>query len=554
MSQIIAKFNAALQPEVLATAYRQRELNLNHVKRVRDRLLVETDTEQEGGIPLEDPFDVPPAFLASGILNHIPDENKFFVTIYDNGSVGIKQKPSETESEFTGTPNTKIDFDYLANSKNYPLLVDLVGASLKLYSPDLKANVPILPSHFMEREVVKANEAIFNFIASGGVSDERARNFLAVACGMDTSGLRKDDTPANSIEADIEFTGQLASNSRNQTNDGTKIYYGAGREHLEVKDREPLAQIESDYEYGLAIAKLTKRVKAQIELIKKLQDKYRLKEAIHYILVANPMFEGLVNSDIVEIIRGIVHDEKGKLYPNGMFHKLEEPYDKRTNLPEGVVARVGKYFDRVKTSPPIIQRQMKVDYAETQANGNLMFTGDDKNFALLWLWGAIKQLEHRKQTGRDEVYERNGFHFIKGANIHGLLGNTGFDPERMIAGIIELSKFYHAKVEERESNADKHLVKYLEIMLPYTGMSFNGFFSKFDRTMAYPWNLERNHIFNMVVDPTVARTPPWRRSQHEGKSSEKLVNGGAFVHWALNKPDPRFVAESFEKNKHMFET
>ena len=116
---------------------------------IRRKLLENVDDK---GIPLEDPIPVLPRFLDKlfkDIEPHIPHSDIYTCIIYNNGEVGFKGEPGP-ETRFISAPDIPIDFEYLEHTADHPLIVDLTGALLTVYDPELKAGKPILPEHFMQ--------------------------------------------------------------------------------------------------------------------------------------------------------------------------------------------------------------------------------------------------------------------------------------------------------------------------------------------------------------------------------------------------------------------
>ena len=389
----------------------------------------------------------------------------------------------------------------------------------------------------MEGKVKEANEAIFRYMQNGGVNDERVKNLLAIATWMDTS-CKPLKFPVHSF---IEGAGFYAGISS-----GAKLFMGAGLEFLQSQD----VVRERAIAHGLIDEDTY--VDARQSAINKIIDlklDYSLKEPVNPIVTASGMQDGLSVGQNIRILSLIAHDVESRVIPGLVLHRLGSPYLNTTDwhtrdVTEGAACH---YTGGVKTSPPDIFSQLKEDYPSIKASGTEMLTGDDKNFALIWLWGAVQQLEHRKKTRQDNFYERNGLHFIKGANIHGLLGNTGLAPERMIAGIIELTKWYHAKVENKP-NADDHLTNYLEIMLPYTAMSFYSFFGPYRHTPSYPQAVEAAHVFAGVHNRTKGTVPPHRRAKEE-KHQSQLYDGGLLALYALARAQgPEQITDIVNRN------
>ena len=547
----LARFKAALPLGGLHHCIGSNGHEKCHVESARKRLLENVDANQ---IPIQDPVPLIPRF-ADPTLNYktpvIPEDEIYTCTIYKNGEVGF-QREHFLETRFISAPDIPIDFEYLEHTVDHPLIVDLTGALLTVYDPELKKGDPIVYKHFLDGKFREANEAIFRYMQYGGAIDERgiiddrAQNLLAIATLMDTSckPLKPRQFHAGSFIKASEFYSKIS--------DGAKLMIGAGLEYL----FDEINLGEEDVNSALAKGKVTKeayikhRKKALWEIGNiSFSDRPCSREQIVPIVTASGMQDGLSVGQNIRILSLIAHDVESRVIPGLVLHRLGSPYLNTTDwhtrdVTEGAACH---YTGGVKTSPPDIHSQLKEDYPSIKASGTEMLTGDDKNFALIWLWGAMRQLEEREKRGKDFTDERNGFHFIKGANIHGLLGNTGLAPHRMIAGIIELSKWYHAKVENKP-NADDHLTNYLEIMLPYTAMSFYSFFGPYRHTPSYPQAVEAAHVFAGVHDRTKGTIPPHRRAKEE-KHQSQLYDGGLLALYALARAQgPEQIADIVKRN------
>lgn len=535
----LASFKAAIRITDLRPCIQRVDDPSPPINFVKRRLLEQVGKDK---IPLHDPIPLVPRFLNKYLKDtepHIPQDEIYTCIVYNNGEVGFTGGGT-VEHRFISAPDFPIDFKYLEHTDKHPLLVDLTGALLTVYDPELKAGESILPEHFIEGKVREANEAIFRYMQNGGVTDERAKNLFAIATGMDTS-CKPPDFPKDSFEMGARFYAEYGYRS--------KLFMGAGLEYLldYLKEEKGISLEVKDYNKAIAngIVSEDDYVDYRQDAIKFIRG---LDSKINPIVTASPMQNGLSESRNIKILSQIAHDFY-KTIPNLVLHRLGSPFLDTTDwhTPEVTEVVARQYAGGVKTSPPDIFSQLREDYPSIKNSGTEMLTGDDKNFALIWLWGAMRQLEERKKRGTDLIYERNGFHFIKGANIHGLLGNTGLAPERMIAGIIELSKWYHAKVKNK-SNADKHLSNYLEIMLPYTAMSFYSFFGPYRYTPSYPQGIEATHVFAGVHDRKNGIVPPHRRA-NEKKHQSQLYDGGLLALYALARAQgPEQIAEIVKRN------
>jgi hypothetical protein len=437
------------------------------------------------------------------------DQNDLYtVTMFSDGTLDLSKSGEAIKLEgvqkFHAAPDFHIDYDYLANSKEHPLIVDPYAAALALYDPNIGNMEKVEWPHFREA----GSQRILDHIRSGGVEDPEARDFLGQAVMMDTASR----TPSIMTPDFIKKAQRWYA----ENGEGASLWIGAGSENYLLPPGERLGALNG----GKADrARYIEARREQLEFVQGLGQTP--------ILFPDIMHHGLDDDANEKIIREILAGKEGEV----ILHKLGTPFVKETDwfTPE-LLKRIAGLGKGVKTSNPIFANQVN-DYNAIMAGKGAMYTGDDRNFALVWLMGAIKQIQTDNPT--PPTHERNGFHFIKDKNANALLGYIGLNPKQTIAGIIELSKWYHEKMKGKQCHhptADKHLNNYLEIMMPAMGMSIDAFFSKYNHTPAYTGYVELANRFSGVIIDKDGSPLPHRRSLLDGTNSQKHING-RFLAW-----------------------
>jgi len=499
MPYIVGKIVAALSPVDVAYFCRKD----GDKKTPADKL------ELHGHNPDPNPMPYAP-FIKSGPTDKptVDPSDLYTVTMFSDGTLDLRKAGEELKAEgvqkFHAAPDFYIDYDYLANSKEHPLIVDPYAAALALYDPSIGNMEKVEWCHFREA----GSQRILDYIRSGGVEDPEAKDFLGQAVMMDTASR----TPSIMTPDFIEKAQRWYA----ENGEGASLWIGAGSENYLIPPGERLAALSNgraDRDRYIAARR------EQLELVQSLGQTP--------ILFPDIMHHGLGDDANEEIIRAILAGKEGQV----ILHKLGTPFVKETDwFTHSLLERIAGLGKGVKTSAPIFANQVD-DYNAIMAGKGSMYTGDDRNFALVWLMGAINQVIENNPT--PPTHERNGFHFIKDKNANALLGYIGLNPKQTIAAIIELSKWYHEKIKGKQCHdptANKHLSNYLEIMMPAMGMSIDAFFSKYNHTPAYTGYVELANRFSSVIIDKDGRPLPHRRSLLDGTNSQKHING-RFLAW-----------------------
>jgi hypothetical protein len=495
------------------------------------------------------------------------EEKLHKVTVYNDGRVGFSKPDADpkTERRFVSAPRVArvggendISVDNIkAKSKERPLLVDPYAAVLAVY------NKAVNPSSFNKvtesdfDAMQKANKAVADFIRKAGREDSKLDNFFGMAVMMDTASRTPALMSSGLIEHMMKFYADYAKEHK------SKMWVGAGSEHLETSQ-----QGEGAISKG-AVTKenyITAR-KKQIDKLAELNntvglgaDGEKLLEPIIFPAIEQNGLSAAENISIA-LELGNYAVSKGM---RPIMHKLGSPFVPATDYVTDEIVRGGSApYQAVKSSVPLMNKLdmagfeafsgQKEDYfAASDQLQSKLYTGDDRNFGMVWLWAAKRELEQAKariteqieagtfepgqsyinsekpKQGILQAHSRNGFTFLKGINANALLGYIGLNPSQTANAIIELSNWFydsldaHALAEyarvngnpdnssQRVQAAEKHLNSYLQIILPAMGMSTHAFFSQYNPTPSYTDYVTAAHKI-AGVDLGEGRPLPHRR-------------------------------------------
>ncbi len=476
------------------------------------------------------------------------------VTIWDDNTISfnaVATKPEQrAENTFALVPDldsktSKIgplneEFEDLkALSQKLPLLVDPYVAALATYRNNIQAGKQIEAGDFLE----EPNRKIFEYLAKAGFDDETAKNFYGIATLMDTASRTPEIMSKGFIEHVMDFYSKLARKH------GTKIWMGTGTESLAPYKRGDGAIKAA--KGGLTKEQYIAARKEQIDFVHDLNKRYGLREnPMDPIIFPGAEQNGLSDEDNIKIYKELLeYCEKQYGYKSGILHKLGSPFRADTNfVNENVLAGAAGFAQAVKTSHPLLAKQFK-DIETIAKAGSKTYTGDDRNFALDWLWGARKALTEirtqaekekgwspatlAKNFGSPEFYKllkthkRNGYSFLSQGNVHALLGYIGLNPKQTVVAIVELTKWFYAELAGQKDSAQQHLDNYMNLMSPAMGMSTQVFFGKTNPTSAYTDFVTRAHQFNGVLDIHENQRPLSHRQMKYADSStaQKAING-----------------------------
>lgn len=458
------------------------------------------------------------------------------VTIWNNGFINLSKPGSspnlEENATFHPAPvdiqpggDKDLSIDNLKEySKKRPLLVNPYAAVLTVYDPALANNQKVEVADF--EKMREANERIADFIRKAGRNDTKLNNLFGMAVMMDTASRTPHLMAPTLIDHVMRFYGDYANQY------GSKMWMGTGTEHLEGK--QGLASIPSK----VSIDEYIKARKKQIDMIATLNKEFELVGrgiSIDPIIFPAQEQSKLSEAENIRIITELLEYAKGK----GILHKLGSPFNPATDyITDRVVEKCTPYAQAVKSSVPLMNKLPGADFKDfsgqvqdynvsTSITKSKLFTGDDRNFGLVWLWAANKELTLVKQRLEEafkrgtikpgdnligkgvlaETEQRNGFTFLRGVNAHALLGYIGLNPEQTAKAIIELSNWFYDSLEAHayeiggqnsaapklKKAADTHLENYFKIILPAMGMSTQAFFSPYNPTRSYTDYVTASH-------------------------------------------------------------
>lgn len=492
------------------------------------------------------------------------------VTVYGDASVGFSKPGVTSENEerrfsiaprkarFGGLDDLSIE-NIKVKSKERPLLVDPYAAVLAVYNKDVN---PSLANKVTEADfdaMQTANKAVADFIRSAGREDSKLDNFFGMAVMMDTASRTPALMSSGLIEHMMKFYADYAKEHK------SKMWVGAGSEHLEASQQGDGAIASGAVLKDVYIAARKKQIDKLAELNDTAGlgvDGEKLLEPIIFPAIEQNGLSAAENIDIA-LQLGNYAVSKGM---RPIMHKLGSPFVPATDYVTDEIVKGGSGpYQAVKSSVPLMNKldvpgfeafsgQKEDYYAASDQLQSKLYTGDDRNFGMVWLWAANRELEQAKQRiterieagtfylgqsyidaqkpkqGILQAHSRNGYTFLKGINANALLGYIGLNPSQTANAIIELSNWFydsldaHALMENARVNggsddfsnkvqaADKHLNNYLQIILPAMGMSTHAFFSNYNPTPSYTDYVTASHKL-AGVDLGEGRPLPHRRMQ-----------------------------------------
>ena len=141
----IGSFKALLSPREVQHFCTLANNKNNPPGDFRHRLLDDCDAN---GVPWNDPnvrLKIP-ILTGKKVSQRINTNKVYDISVYSDGTVQFKKGQKETV--FQATHQYPIDYEYLAASKEHPLIVDPFAALLAVYSPDLERDQTVEREHF----------------------------------------------------------------------------------------------------------------------------------------------------------------------------------------------------------------------------------------------------------------------------------------------------------------------------------------------------------------------------------------------------------------------